>query len=727
MGATARQRGRCLLIASLTLSLSQAAPGAELRFLAGAPAEAWVEVTPLRPGPEASVLAVEEKATRRELAVEAAGLALVCAGGWEVGVRCEQVWLEPGSGLEMALGPGVPVAGRVLVGNRPARGARVSLLPVHLRSRRRLSLPLGRRGTEIVREVATDEAGRFSLPPLSPGEYRLEVRTAGGRLHHGEPFAVPALAALKGKAPEGKTAAPPRLDLGEIVLPQGLSAEVVVTSAAGLPLEGVEVGAVQGTRPEEARFFEARPKTAGIGVKAVLSGFEPAGPVAVTCRAEEHLEAVLRFEAPPPLVECVLEPAARLAGTVVDSGDAPVPGVTVSLTPGKLTATTDGRGRFSFGGLAAGAWRLVAAAPGFAPGRVEVELASGRAVDLDPIVLAPGRALRGVVRDAATGEPVAGARLMVTDPTGGGAATSDAEGLFSLESGDREPLGLRVAAAGYAPTRVEVPPDAFDAEEPFPVEISRGGTIRVEAWDETADAPCQGCAVSVQGGPTPAGTLTTDGQGAAVTEPLAPGDYFVGLVRQQSSGRVVTVQGGGDQRRVRVATGAVAVVQLGDRRRELVVTLRPAPPAGWSLHAKSAGDAQTLEPRSDGTFLLRRRSGESYVVFLGDGGGSQIRLGAIPAAADAPRLDLELPDGGLSGVLRRNEAPATGERLQLVSAAGGEVVGATSTDERGAFDLPFLPPGTYLLTASGQPLRSVAVSRGRREDLGEVEIPTGSR
>jgi Carboxypeptidase regulatory-like domain len=436
----------CLLGAVVCVSAaarpSDSSPVAKIRH----DRNTWLEVTPLGSFDPARLVALEGRAPEVRLGGWKAGPALVCAGGEGVAVDCEQRYLDAAPTIRPALAPGARVKGAVLAGSAPVRGARVALVPRRLTSRRLLTLPLAldRKTGAVVREVRTDAAGRFMTPELAPGDYRLEVNAPGGLILHGEPFTLPAREALlpKGVAAGAVEAA---LDLGAIVIPAGAEVEISVRDALGLPIAGAKVGGSQGDGPETTRFFEAETGPRG---RAVLSGFDPARAASFACTAPGYLDLRQRFASPPAAVECTLARLGAIEGKVADEDGKPIAGATLSLAPGRETTSADAAGRFRFQGLAPAAYRLAAAAPGFRPERVSVELPAGESRKLAPMALVPGRELHGLVQDAATKAPVAGATLSAVDPPGAVASESGDDGTFVLATDDTERVALAVSAAG---------------------------------------------------------------------------------------------------------------------------------------------------------------------------------------------------------------------------------------------------------------------------------------
>jgi protocatechuate 3,4-dioxygenase beta subunit len=678
----------------------------------------WVEVSPLAAGAPAHVFSVVEGERQSKLAGVVDGWAMVCAGGEGSAPRCEKRLLHHGDRLDLeAPVTGVRVVGRLALGRVPAAGARIAAVPDRLVSRRFFTIPLSRdkRTGTLVREVVSSAAGAYTLALLAPGNYRLEVRSPGGRIDHGEPFTVPAPAKLRRK--DADPAEIPTLDLGLWSLDPGVAVEVTVTDSAGVPIPGAGVGAGQRDPRGETTFFETK---SGPGGVARLTGIDPGRALDLTCVAPGFVRREESFAQVAPAARCVLLRQATLAGSVIDDSDRPVAGATVTLRHLQRSATTDAAGRFSFETLDPGPERLVAVAPGHRAAERRLVLAAAERRTLEPIRLTSTSGRDGRVVDGATGELLAGAEITVTDPPGGGIATTDDEGAFTIDVDADEPVQIDVREAGYAHKSFAL--KASSEGTPDVVRLSRGGRIRVSVWDEEADAPCAGCDVTLAGESGGAPRLTTDAEGEAVSEPLDPGLWSVALVHVQTWGSVVRVEGGAATQRVVVEPGVTTWVQLG-KGASLLVTFSSPLPAGWALQARGPTSTRLARPHPDGSFSVRRRPREELRLSLVDPAMHEVPQVVLPPDFEEPSLGLPLHATGVAGVLVRDKQPAEIGELRLVPAAGGAGAASAATDGAGAFSVPYLVPGVYTLVADGKPVRTVAVEDGKTVDLGQVELP----
>lgn len=684
------------------------------------PAVPWAEVIPLGSTGEPVVFEVKDPKTPLLWKSSTEGLVLVCFGGEEVALSCEQSYVSANATLPLVLQKGVRITGVVRIGKVVAPGAHVSLVPQNLRARRReLFLPLSRdaRQGKMVREVSGDAAGRFKTPQLAAGDYVFQVQTRDGRILQRE-VKVPRPEAFRTGNPP---AVPPDpvLDIGEITFPEGVTMQAWVTARDGRPLRGAHVSVHQGPPFEVGQNFKAVTDAEG---KAKVAGLDPALEIGFQCDADGFVPLQETREAPPPVLPCALDPVARLDGTVIDGDGKPVANATVSARDFGRLRTTGADGKFSIPEIEPAHYDLVIAAPGFRVERQAVDIAPGEAKSLR-IELEPGQAVRGLVRDARSQEPVAGASIVSTDPPGAVAATSDGEGAFNFTTDDEGTFTLEVTAEGYPKTPVKVDPQLVatlaEKDEPLVIELKEGGRVRVSVWDEEMDEPCQACSVYLIGG----ATLVTDARGEALSEPLAEGEYNVALERLQSRGIQVRVQGNAQQR-VQVIAGKITPLRLGEPRPTLEVRFHPEVPDGWDLFAESPTGPRDAERLPDRGFKVKKPAGGPVVLRLGKQNSFLwVDQAVIPADDTTPTLDLPLPQGTVHGSLVKDQSPVPGRMVEIFSAANGTRRAYTTTNGGGSFLIPFLPAGVYAVVVDGQALQSFSLEEDADRDLGALKLP----
>jgi hypothetical protein len=686
----------------------------------------WIEITPTS-GPEPGVVQVLETSAAEPLRWQGPeDRYIVCTGGPDRAVQCDPLFLQPGDPLPTPIDDGLPVVGRILVGKEPAPAATVTVFPEALAARRPFVLPLFlQRNEGLQREVRSDAEGRFRTPILAPGRYALEFTTAGGRRQFSAPFLIRSRRELD----EEKGAREATLlDLGDLRLPAGLAVQVSVLTPDGLPIEKAKLIASQGTGLRDRVAFFGSTDTEGLGI---LREIQANAPVQVRCEAEGFSPLEKRFSVPPDAMLCVLQPLAKIRGTVLAEGE-PVPQATLATLlppafPGaarqRRTVATDEEGHFEIANLTPRTYELSVAAPGFRAETLPVELNPGDDRLLDPIELIPAaeRFLR--VTDATNQEPIPGALILPVEPPGLAQGVTDENGETVLALGAGGTVTLRITAAGFPPAVFALPPEPPADGEADAFALDRGGSILIEVWSETGD-PCTGCDVAFYrpgGEPLalPTTGLRTDGAGQAKTPLLPAGSYHVTLEEARSVGGAVEVSSGRFHKVADVRPGEVTPVRLGQPAQTVAVEFWPTPPPDWRLQGSTARDIQTYAPDTDGTFTIRQHPGESLTLRLIHEGIS-VSQTILSATFDEPRLRLDLPETRVRGQVESDGNPLD-VRLQSIT---NPALGAwTVAGPTGHFQIPFVPPGGYVLVIQGTPVSAVTVAAGTDQDLGVVSLP----
>jgi MFS family permease len=175
-----------------------------------------------------------------------------------------------------------------------------------------------------------------------------------------------------------------------------------------------------------------------------------------------------------------------VAGAVLDLSGRPVSGANITVTSAEgrqLTrAVSSPAGRYTLAGLPAGAITVIVTSPGHEPTAAALLTQPGSVLERD-FTLTGSEVLNGFVRSAAQGGvPLAGAKVVVSDPEGRvvASAVTSGDGAFSVQGAPTGTYALTATASGHLPAsqQIQLNGNPETAQLTLPLEREVNGFVR---------------------------------------------------------------------------------------------------------------------------------------------------------------------------------------------------------------------------------------------------------
>lgn len=447
--------------------------------------------------------------------------------------------------------------------------------------------------------------------------------------------------------------------------------------------------------------------------------------------------------------DVALSRGGALEGRVLSFDGRPVPRATVSasthetialheLTP--ITLTNE-EGRFVIDPVDAREIYVYATHPSRGSRVVVVPPSEAPSRDVE-IVLAPGRLLRGRVRDEVA--PVPGARVVValqrfanqvvaTSPTTSGAGTeTDKAGAFELRVSESGPIAIIAQAPGYEMGTQVVMDTGEDSELSIEIVLQRGVEFRgVVLGADRAPAVRAHVFIAPTGGRPPKPPLDgwTDTEGRFRIDGVARNGPYKVMIDHFSHPLLTTIEQaiGGEHRYLLEAEGRI----LGS----IVDASSGGPITRYQYSVEGPVRRQSAAVSISGAFEIDQLPKGAYTIAIDAEGYASETVPPISIGPGETVSDLVVrlrPAGSIVGHVR---GPSAGVMVVHAWDQESQLEGEAVVSADGAFSLNDLPSGMYTLTAYGDSehgelrgeTKNVAVeSGGVTKDIEILVAPVGA-
>ncbi len=449
----------------------------------------------------------------------------------------------------------------------------------------------------------------------------------------------------------------------------------------------------------------------------VLGGMTP-GQVRIQFnKGDEFIQEMRSFTAPASDVVIDLPPGSRISGRVVEKGSSkPVAqfqiglsrsrstGGMVMMAPPQLKSVNSDDGSFTLENVPAGAHDLIALAPGFAGGRLSINVEEGKALSGLEVELDTGTRLTGKVTGP-NGAALSDVTVGLAMGPGGAFARSgsanrtvtDSNGEYTLEALQGGDETIEFSHPKYIGTRKSV--SLKGKEMRLDAQLEGGlpvtGIVVTDAGVPVGDAEVMAMA---SGGSRR--SARTNASGMFEFESLAPAHYrFSAAKAGLGDGKVEDFDiSAGAPLRITMHAGATiyghvtgltadelsnATVQAFGDSGSADATVDAS--GNYKIEGAPVGTVRVMAAVMSRTFSDRRTTATQTLQVTG--GSSQ-------------QLDLEFTTGTtVSGRVTRNGAPVKGASISFMPKTGRSQGMATgSTDEDGRYSVTGIDSGEYTIT-----------------------------
>lgn len=482
--------------------------------------------------------------------------------------------------------------------------------------------------------------------------------------------------------------------------PGMISGTVTDTSMPAVPISGALVQVFQNE-------IEIASTLTDLGGNYTVSDLPPGYSVVTASAASFQTASMVTtvVSGEPSTVDFALEAnPGTVSGTVKDGSMTGISDALVELIINNqviYSTTTDNAGNYSIAGVAPGTYVIEAQAAGFQTEVMGVSVFTGMTTTADFVLNTSFGTLEGTVISASSGQPIAGALVeVILDGTLIFFELTDAAGNYSFDGVppgsylvEAQASNFQTAMAGAIVHAGMITTVDFALQSSF-------GTISGHVVSADTGMPIEGAFIEVEFDDRVVFSALTNASGNYTITGVPSGSYEVNAhATNFQTGTLAAFVQSGQTTTVDFSLSSNPAIMQGQ-----VIdanTLMPIPGALVQLKMNNIPINQALTD-ANGNYTIVGVAVGSYVVEC-HAAQYEIAIQDVQfAAGETKTINFSLISGGgdISGTMINQQTglPISDAKVQVI--LNNVVIESTVTDPSGNYDLPDLPPGSYVIQGS---------------------------
>ena len=421
----------------------------------------------------------------------------------------------------------------------------------------------------------------------------------------------------------------------------------------------------------------------------------------------------------------------RLLGRITNvATGAAIPGATVRVFDNTqaliATVLSDPQGNYTVPALARGRYTAVASAEGFTTELGAATIQSNTDTILNFALMAQPATIRGMVRGDSTGQPLAGATVLVRlgDTTGPIVATvlTDNQGQYTASGLAPDSYTLTATFppvyGSEASSTIVGPGETRTLDFTLPLQPAR---VTGQVTDAATEAPLANTLVRLLDANGAAITFTqTDGNGNYLIEGFPGGTYTLVFINDRFQRQAISFTAGPGE----TAVVNAALAPNPGRLTGIVRDARRGTPLVGAVVQVFLQQSSTLVARAvtdgSGLYVIEGLATGTYTVTAMDVNYATQSVGVTILSNETTTTDISLVPNpaSVSGTVTDTAGtPIANATVQIMDQSGA-IFGSGVTDDNGNYAIGNLPAGTFVVKVS---------ATGFSTEIGGVELEPGER